>query len=242
MRKTAAICFFSIVLLALCVLPAPARAQGTTAREPDSEYVEKKPAPKPRGGGGLFDFLPFVGSRPRKVEPEKLEPAPPPEESRPVLFKNEVEQLRGVAERWVLTSEFTEPTVRQEEGGGYYRDYVVFADEYQAKVLRGDKEDIPFIGHIYIKGDYFRTGAHGTAEEARADFKFNYQTREFRVIFDRVEKWEYSDNPAEEPFAFVERWEYSGLQSRPVAPLTRDVPAPSPPAEEEKARPEPAGE
>ena len=79
MRKTAAICFFSIVLLALCVLPAPARAQGTTAREPDSEYVEKKPAPKPRGGGGLFDFLPFVGSRPRKVEPEKLEPAPPPE-------------------------------------------------------------------------------------------------------------------------------------------------------------------
>ncbi len=240
MRKSTAICVFSIVLSALCVWPAPARGEDTSAREPDSEYVEKKPVPKRREGGGLFDFLPFVGSRPRKVEPEKLEPSPPPEESKPVLFKSEVEQLRGVTEKWVLTSEFTEPTVRQEEGGGHYRDYIVFADEYQAKVMRGDKEEIPFIGHIYINGDYFKTGAHSTAEEDRADFKFNYQAREFRVIFNRVEKWEYSDIPTDEPFAFVERWEYSGLQSRPVAPLTRDVSPPPPLAEEEKAQPEPA--
>jgi len=242
MRKSAFICLFAIVLLGLCSSRTPAQGRKAPEREPDSEYVEKRDTSKRRGG--LFDFLPFVGSRTRKVEPERLEPSPRPQASKPVLLKGELEQLRGAAEKWVLGSEHTEPTVRQDENGRHYRDYIVFANEYEAKVLRGQSDEVPFIGHIYIKGDYFKTRSHEMPEGARADFKFSYQTREFRVIFDRTEKWEYSDDPAEEPFMFVERWEFQGLQSRPVVNLSHDLSSPfSSPEEMEKAPPpQPEGE
>ncbi len=242
MRKTALILLSASVLLAPLSRPATAQARKPTEPEPDSEYVEKKSVPKRSEGGGLFDFLPFVGSRQRSIEPEKLEPSPAPRESRPVLFESELVQLRGVAEKWVLTTEFAEPTVRQEGDGRYYRDYIVFADEYEAKVLRGKTDKVPFIGHIYIKGDYFRTSSHDTGDDARADFKFNYQTREFRVVFDRVEQWEYSEDPAQAPFAFIERWEFRGLQSRPVVTLPANIPSSAPPTPEKERTPPPQPE
>lgn len=221
-----------------------AQARKTEEREPDSAYVEKEDAPR-QSEGGLFDFLPFVGRDRTRVEPEKLEPTPPPRKRGPILKRNEMQQLREATERWVLTTEFGEPTIRQDANGGYYRDYIVFADEYEAKVLRGDSEERPFIGHIYIKGDYFKTRSHAIPEDARSDFKFNYETREFRIIFERITKWEYSTDPAGEPFSFVERWEFGGLQSRPTVNLTED-PAPpktpETPEKEEAATPAPTPE
>ena len=232
MKKTF-IVFFSLAFLA-CSLQSSAFAQArkTQEREPDSKYVEKKEDRKRRSGGGLFDFLPFVGGRRTKVAPEDLKPSPTPQESKPALQKKELEQLRGVAERWVLSTEYAEPTTRQDDKGGHYRDYIVFADEYEAKVLRGKSEENPFIGHIYIQGDYFKTASHDSPEAARSDFKFTYQSREFRVVFDRIKKWEYSNEPDDEPFQFVERWEFNGLQSRPTVDMVEILSAPEPPAEE----------
>lgn len=223
-----------VISMTLVVPAALAESKKTTEREPDSEYVEKKPASKRREGGGLFDFLPFVDTRPSRVEPEKLKPSQLPQESKPVLSKQKLEQLQQVAERWLLTTEFAEPTVRRDENDKYYRDYIVFAGEYEAKVIRGGTEQNPFIGHVYVKGDYFKTQSHDTPEAVQNDFKFKYQEREFRVIFDRMEKWEYSDNPDAEPFVFGERWEFRGLQSRPVVELSGEFLSPERTGGEEK--------
>lgn len=223
-----------VISMTLVVPSAFAESKKTTRREPDSEYVAKERASKRREGGGLFDFLPFVGTRPSRVEPEKLKPSPLPQESKPVLSKQKLAQLRQVAERWLLTTEFAEPTIRRDENDKYYRDYIVFAGEYEAKVMRGGTEQNPFIGHVYVKGDYFKTQPHDTPEAAQNDFKFKYQEREFRVIFDRMEKWEYSDNPDAEPFVFAERWEFRGLQSRPVVELSGEFLLPERTGGEEK--------
>lgn len=242
MKKKTIITLSLAILFGLFHSSAFSQARPTPKYEPDSEYIEKKDTLKRRNGGGLFSFLPFVGRSKTRVEPEKLEPSPPPQESKPALREKELEQLRGVAERWALTSEFIEPTVRQDEHGRYYRDYIVFADEYEAKVMLGDSEARPFIGHIYIKGDYFQTRSHDTPDDARSDFKFEYQTREFRVIFDRVEKWQYSYEPNDEPFAFVKRWEFGGLQSRPVVNLSKDILPSESPVEKEDVTPAPQAE
>ena len=172
------------------------------------------------------------------VESEELKPSPKPQASKPELRKKEVLQLRAIAERWLLTSEFIEPTVRVDADGRYYRDYIVFATEYEARVLRGDTREVPFIGHVHIQGDYFKTRSHETSEAARSNFKFKYETRDFRLIFDRVEKWEYSLEPTAEPFAFVERWEYRTLQSRPSVNLSEGITPLKAPAIEDAIQPE----
>ena len=224
MKKTF-IVFFSLAFLACCLQSsALAQERKTPAREPDSEYVEKKEDRKRRSGGGLFDFLPFVGGRRATVAPETLKPSPAPQENKPVLHKEELAQLRGVAERWILSTEYAEPTIRQDDSGKSYRDYIVFADEYEAKVLRGKSEENPFIGHIYIQGDYFKTAPHDSPECARSDFN-------------RIKKWEYSEKPGDEPFRFVERWEFNGLHSRPVVDMSESLPAPEPPAKEKEKPP-----
>jgi hypothetical protein len=243
MKKTV-ISFLSLAFLA-CSLqsPAAAEAKKKQAREPDSVYVEKKEDRKQqRSSSGFFDFLPFIGGRKAKVAPEDLKPSPPPQESKPVLQKKELAQLRIVAEQWILGTEYAEPTTRQGDSGKSYRDYIVFSDEYEAKVLRGESEENPFIGHIYIQGDYFKTASHDSPEEASSDFKFTHQSREFRVIFDRIKKWEYSDKPGDEPFRFVERWEFNSLQSRPVADMSEILSTPDPPMEEMEEAPAPQPE
>lgn len=237
MKKLAVISMALALLVGFSSAPVFAQARKTQEREPDSKYVEKEPTRKRSEGGGFFDFLPFVGGRKTKIAPENLKPSPLPQESKPVLEQRELAQLRGVAERWVLGTEYAEPTIRQDENGRHYRDYIVFSDEYEAKVMRGESEENPFIGHIYINGDYFNTKPHDSPEDARTDFKFNYQTREFRVVFNRIEKWEFSDDPNDEPFRFVERWEFGGLQSRPVVDLSELIRTPEPPAKEEKKAP-----
>ncbi len=171
---------------------------------------------KEEQGSGLFDFLPFVSGRAKEIPPEDLAPAEPKRNKSP-LAKRDMEEFQMVAERWLLASEFTEPTVRRDKEGKYYRDYIVFAKEYTMEVVRGDLEHRPFIGYIYAKGDYFRTKSHDAPDDARSDFGFKYQPRNFRLIFDRVEKWEFSDNPNEEPLTFAERWEFRTLQVRGIA-------------------------
>ena len=211
------IIYILLVAASITLLSLPAFAQERTGgtREPDSEYVKSKQKPKKNDGGSLFGFLPFVGGRSKEsVSSENLVPGPLPQESKPVLSKEKMEQLQTVADRWLLTSEFTEPTLRQDMESGYYRDYVVFSSEYRVEVLRGDAENNPFVGHVYVKGDYFRTEAHDNSDDAESDFSFKYQPREFRLVFDRVEKWDYSDDPHEAPFTFTERWEFRRLQSR----------------------------
>jgi hypothetical protein len=233
-KRTAAVRKYIIVSLSLALVlgfshaSALAQARKPPEPEPDSEYVEKRDSPKRDDSGGLLDFLPFVRRKPAKVEPETLTPSPLPQESKPVLQREELAQLRSVAENWVLTSEYAEPAIRQDDNGQFYRDYIVFADEYEAKVLRGRSQEKPFIGHVYIKGDYFKTQSHNDPESASADFKFKFLTREFRVVFDRVKKWEYSSDPDSEPYIFVERWEFNGLQSRSVVSLSEDLTPPAP--------------
>jgi hypothetical protein len=214
MKRISTVSFLSLLVMCLLFLPAFTWAQEASSREPDSEYVEKGREPESEEGGGLFDFLPFVGGGQKKIELERLVPTPKPERSKPVFSKRNMEELQATAGVWLLSSEFTEPTVRQDGEGKYYRDYIIFGDEYEAEVVRGDAEDKPFVGHIYIKGDYFKTRSHDTAEDARSDFKFKYQPRDFRVVFNRTEKWEYSDDPNSDPFLFVQRWEFHNLQSR----------------------------
>ncbi len=186
---------------------------------PDSEYFQKDERPKPAERGGFFDFLPFIGDNRAKVAPENLRPSPLPQKSERVFSPKQMEQLRKIAAQWLLASEFTEPTVRRDEEGKHYRDYIVFANEYEIEVLRGDSDDVPFIGHVYVKGDYFTTRPHDEPEAARSDFKFQYKQRDFKLIFDRSEKWEYSDNPGEDPFMFREAWEFEKIQSRPAVEL-----------------------
>jgi hypothetical protein len=241
--KKKVIVFLSLAFLA-CALQSSAFAQArkTQERESDSVYMEKKDDRKRSSGGGFFDFLPFVGGRKAKVAPEDLTPSPPPQESKPVLREKELAQLRIVTEQWILGTEYAEPTIRQGDDGKSYRDYIVFSDEYEAKVLRGEAEEKPFIGHIYIQGDYFRTAPHDSPEKASSDFKFTYQSREFRLVFDRIKKWEYSDKPGDEPFKFVERWEFNGLQSRPVVDMSAILSKPEPPAKEMEKAPAPQPE
>jgi hypothetical protein len=236
-KKITVISVSLVILLGVSHFSVVAEERKTPEREPDSAYVEKSDAP--RKSGGLFDFLPFTRRKSTKIEPENLEPSPLPQESKPVLQQKELDQLRTVAEQWVLGTEYAEPTVREDKEGRYYRDYIVFADEYEAKVLRGQSEERPFIGHVYIRGDYFLTRAHDKPEDAAADFKFDFQTREFRIIFDRIKKWEYAADLGAEPFTFVERWVFRGLQSRPVVSLPEDLSQPKPPQKEEAQPPAP---
>jgi len=239
-KKNIAIGFVLAIALGFTHNSAFAQERKAPQPEPDSVYVEKDDSSQRSDSGGLLDFLPFVRRKSSKVESEVLTPSPLPQESKPVLQKEELDQLRAVAEKWVLTSEYAEPTVRQDENGQFYRDYMVFADEYEAKVLRGRSQEQPFVGHVYIKGDYFKTQSHDTPESAAADFKFKFLTREFRIVFDRIKKWEYSSDPGSEPYVFAERWEFNGLQSRSVVTLSEDLapsasPAPpAPPTEEDK--------
>ncbi|MBI4831065.1 MAG: hypothetical protein HY801_05825, partial [Candidatus Lindowbacteria bacterium] len=208
----------------------------TGAEEPDSEYVDSDAKSEQKEeGGGLFDFLPFVGEPPKKVESEKLTPSPLPRESKPVLSKKKMEELQMAADRWLTTSEYTEPTLRRNSKGEYYRDYIVFANEYKAEVLRGDDDEKPFVGNVYVKGDYFHTKPHFNSAAAQADFQFDYQAREFRLIFDRIEKWDYSQNLDDEPFTFTERWEFRKLQARPVIGISEDAKSSSPDATRDKA-------
>ena len=239
MKRITVISLSLAILLGLSHSSLIAQERKTPEREPDSAYVEKSDDARRSEGGGLLDFLPFVRRKPTKIEAENLKPSPLPQESKPVLQRKELDQLRAVAEQWVLNTEYAEPTVREEEKGRFYRDYMVFADEYEAKVLRGRSEEKPFIGHVYIKGDYFQTQTHDNSESAAADFKFDFHTREFRVIFDRIKKWEYAVDPGAEPFTFVERWEFNGLQSRPVVNLPKDLTQPKPPQKEEDQTPAP---
>lgn len=213
-KKIISICLLVPACAGFFCLPVLAQTERPSTEEPDSEYVEKTQRADREESGGLLDFLPFIGGPQKKITPEKLLPSPKPEQSKPVFSKRKMEELQMTAGMWLLSSEFTEPTVRQDRDGRYYRDYVVFAEEYEAEVVRGNSEDTPFVGHIFIKGDYFRTKSHDMADAARSDYKFGYQSLEFRVVFNRMEKWEYSDNPDREPFIYTERWEFHNLQSR----------------------------
>jgi hypothetical protein len=221
MKEIITACFLILVLASPLSVSAFAQDREADEREPDSKYVEKPDAKKGQGSG-LFDFLPFVDGRAKEVPLEDLAPAIPEQKKSP-LSTRDMEEFRLVAERWLLASEFTEPTVRREKEDKYYRDYIVFAKEYTIEVVRGDSEHHPFIGHIYAKGDYFRTKSHDAHDDARSDFGFKYQPRDFRLIFDRVEKWEFSDNPNEEPLTFAERWEFRTLQVHGVAGLSEDA-------------------
>ncbi|MBI5116731.1 hypothetical protein HZA56_09685 [Candidatus Poribacteria bacterium] len=193
--------------------------------------------------GGLLDFLPFVGGEPKKVEPEKLTPSPLPKESKPVLSARKMQELQEVADKWLTTSEYTEPMLRRNGNREYYRDYIVFATEYKAEVLRGDKDERPFVGNIYVKGDYFFTKAHPSAADAESDFSFDYQPREFRVVFERLERWDYSDKLDEKPFVFTERWEFRKLQTKSVVGLPESAPASTSGTSEKKTdSPKPSNE
>ena len=222
MRRLVAILVMTLVVVgAFCpfTLAQDEEEVGSRRPAPDSEYFQKDEKPKAAERGGFFDFLPFIGDNRTKVAPENLRPSPLPKKSKRVFSPKQMEELRKTAARWLLASEFTEPTVRRDEKGKHYRDYIVFANEYEIEVLRGDSDDVPFIGHVYVKGDYFTTRPHDGPEEARSDFKFQYKQRDFRLMFERSEKWDYSDNPGEAPFMFREEWEFKKIQSRPVVEL-----------------------
>lgn len=207
--------FFIVVFLFAVV---PFRAFGETGRDggqfPDSLYIERDEESTDREGRGLLDFLPFFGDNSRRVPSEDLKPSPLPRESKPVLKKDELEELQAVVNEWILTSDATEPKLRTDQAGRYYRDYVVFEREYRIEVLRGKTEEHPFLAHVYVSGDYFRTKSHYDPAEAQSDFNFNYEKLDFRIIFERVEHWEYSDDSSQEPFVFREEWEFRKTQSR----------------------------
>jgi hypothetical protein len=238
LRKLTIFCVSAAILG--CIAGSSTFAETNSAGEPDSVYVDEGRRPQQDEGGGLLDFLPFFGRRAKEVEPEKLSPSPRPEKTQPGLSAREMDQLRQAATDWLLTSEFTEPTLRQDEEGEYYRDYTVFADEYDIAVLRGESQEQPFIGRVTIKGDYFRTKPHELMEAAQSDYDFDYQSREFRIIFSRVEKWEYSDDPREEAVVFKEEWAFSAMQSRLDMSRSGETSLPSvtPPATDDAAEPE----
>jgi hypothetical protein len=213
MKKT----FLTVVLMTLLGFAfdtAIAQNKVEEGRLPDSAYMEQEEK-KPSGGGGLLDFLPFMGGRSKPVPPEDLTPSPRPQKAKPVLSDKDLKELRMAAERWLVTSEFTEPTVREAGDGRYYRDYIVFAREYEVEVLRGKGDETPFLANVYVDGDYFKTSWHLEAKAAESDYDFKHDKLEFRLVFERVEKWEYSDNPNEDPIVFRELWEFRKLQSRP---------------------------
>lgn len=222
MRRLVAIFVVALVVIGVpCPFTLAQDEEEDVSRRPvpDSEYFQKDERPEPAERAGFFDFLPFVGDNRAKVSPEKLRPSPLPKKSERVFSPRQMEELRKTAAQWLLASEFTEPTIRRDEEGKHYRDYIVFANEYEIEVLRGDSDDVPFIGHVYVKGDYFTTRPHDEPEEARSDFKFQYKQSDFRLIFERSEKWDYSDNPDEDPFMFREEWEFKKIQSRPAVEL-----------------------
>lgn len=243
MQRILIIFLLAAVSLCLSFVSAFAQTQKADRRPPDSEYVEREPKPE-RDGGGLFDFLPFVGRRSKNVPPEDLAPSPLPKESKPVLSNEELGELRLVADRWLLTSDFTQPTVRQDEENRFYRDYIVFAGEYRLEVVRGDTEERPFVAYVYVKGDYFNTDPHDERHVAESDFDFKYEPLEFRLIFERVEEWKYSENPNEEPFTFTEQWQFRRLQSRVKVDLPEGAGASgeTPAGEGGVETPEPAGD
>ena len=224
---------FSCAALLLFPLVASAQNERRTEKEPDSAYIEHEEQ-RPQSGG-LFDFLPFIGgSRKQRVPQEKLRPSPKAGENKQVISEDELNELKQVAGQWLLTSGITEPAVRKAEGGNYYRDYIVFDDEYKIEVVKGDSAEKPFIAYVYVQGDYFQTAAHPSREEAETDYDFKYQRLDFRVIFERVEKWDYSLSSAEVPIVFHEEWHFRKLQSKatvnasesqPSVPETESLPA-----------------
>jgi hypothetical protein len=205
----------SVACAALLFLPLIVFAENErrVEKEPNSAYVEhEEQAPQ---SGGLLDFLPFFGgSRKQRVPQEKLVPSPNAGEGKKVISEDDLTELKQVAGHWLLTSEITEPAVRKTEEESYYRDYIVFDDEYKIEVLRGDSAGNPFIAYVYVQGDYFQTAMHPSREEAEADYDFKYQRLDFRVVFERVEKWDYSLNSAEVPIVFREEWHFRKLQSK----------------------------
>lgn len=239
MKRIFILSFLAATLIIFYSRPALAETEKTNQKsaEPDSAYVDK--GEKPAEQGGLLDFLPFFGGHSKKtLPPEQLTPSPLPEASKPVLSKDDLEELREDANEWLTTSEITEPAVRMDENGKYYRDYVVFASDYKIDVLRGAGKDKPFVANIYVQGDYFKTKMYNDSSHAQADFDFKYQPLEFRVVFERVEKWEYSPSPNEEPFQYTEKWEFRKLQSRAKVDLPEQSPAPAQPAEKSDLTPE----
>ncbi|RJP21805.1 MAG: hypothetical protein C4520_09110 [Candidatus Abyssobacteria bacterium SURF_5] len=220
MKKT-----FCLALLLLVFLPAHAFPQEDGRNEPDSLYLEREDSLK-NESGGLLDFLPFFGNKRNEIRNERLLPSPSPKASKPVLAARELNELKTFAGNWLLTSEITEPAVRKTEDDSYYRDYIVFDDEYTIEVMRGDSPEKPFIGYVYARGDYFQTAPHETAEEARSDFNFKYQPLDFRVIFERIEKWDYSTESQEAPIVFREQWVFQKLQSKAKAETSKAPAAP----------------
>lgn len=249
MRRSSIIGLLAAAVITLYLRSAVAETEKNAPKstEPDSAYVDKGEGKPEEGGGGLLDFIPFFGGRSKKaLPPEQLSPSPLPEASKPVLSKDDLDELREDANEWLTTSEITEPAVRVDENGKYYRDYVIFGSDYKIDVLRGTGKDKPFVANIYVQGDYFKTKTYDDSSQAKADFDFKYQPLEFRVVFERVEKWEYSPSPNDEPFKYTERWEFRKLQSRAKVNLPEQNPAPAQPAEKSdvtpQAPPQPAEE
>ncbi|RJP64092.1 MAG: hypothetical protein C4532_19930 [Candidatus Abyssobacteria bacterium SURF_17] len=205
---------FALVVVSLSPICAFAESRQGAQPKPDSVYMEQEQGSDDEQGGGLFGFLPFVGDRRKNVPAEELAPSPLPQESKPVLSDKDLGQLRMAADEWLLTSEFTQPKLREDAEGRYYRDYIVFSDEYRVEVLRGDTQERPFLAYVYVGGDYFRTRPSDEPSKAAADFSFDYEPLEFKVVFERVEEWAYSENPNDEPIRFKETWEFRKLQSR----------------------------
>jgi hypothetical protein len=175
--------------------------------------VEREEAPR-ESGGGLLDFLPFFGGAQRPQAPdEPLLPSLPPTD-KTIVPEEDLSDLKMVTGHWLLTSEITEPAARKSEDGRYYRDYIVFDDEYRIEVVKGDSPETPFLARVYVRGDYFHTAAHESAESAQSDYNFQYEPLDFRVLFERVERWDYSTGSEEEPIVFREQWVFRKLQSK----------------------------
>jgi hypothetical protein len=179
---------------------------------PNSAYLDNEDETKGESGG-LLDMLPFFGNKKKEVPAENLAPAPA-RQNKPALPEEDINELRMMVGNWLVSSEITEPAVRKADDGKYYRDYIVFNDEYRIDVLRGDSSEKPFMAHIFVEGDHFQTAMHDTSEEAKLDRNFSYKHLDFRVIFERVEKWDYSVSTEEAPIIFREQWVFKKLQSK----------------------------
>lgn len=206
-----------------------AETEESPPREPDSVYVEQEERAED-SGGGLLDFLPFFGEgKQPQASDEALEPSPPPRDKTNVP-EEDLSELKMVTGHWLLTSEITEPSVRKTEDGRYYRDYIVFDDEYKIEVVRGDSPEKPYIARVYVRGDYFHTAPHESAERAQSDYDFQYEPLNFRVLFERIEKWDYSAGSEENPIVFREQWVFRKLQSQAKTDISQTpsvAPAPA---------------
>ncbi len=231
MMKKSVLVILSVFLV--FVVAGKSFSEDETSREKRtrSVYVDSQDEEGSATGGGILDFLPFIGNHSNKVPKEDLAPSPP--EKKPALSEEELNQLKAVVSHWLITSEITEPAVRNTEDGRYYRNYIVFSEEYRIDVLRGESPEKPFVANVYVRGDHFRTAPHETTEEAQSDRDFAFEPLEFRIIFEKVEKWDYSSALDEPPFVFREEWQFRKLQSKvnleqadasPAAPKNASLP------------------